>query len=542
MIGEDDNDPFDLAVASVAADLLEQGDGDAILNRYGCYESDPIGFFRDVLGSEPWESDDPEIPGQADVLRALGLYDRVVVKSGHKTSKSFSASGLALWWVCTRKGARAVITAPTFNQIKGIIWRELRARFRDRGLEDKLGAALPLDPSTGLQLPNGNEILGLSTKTAENLAGISAPHLMFIIDEASGFPDELFQVIMGNSAGGSKIFAITNPTRTRGWFFEIFRKRTKGWHRFTLNSENTPNVRARKRLIPGLATWEWVEEMREACGPDYENDPTYMVRVRGEFPPQGSDAVIGVRAVEVAQDRWKKRNGRISHTEGELVLGVDCARYGNDDNVIQPVRGLYAWEPIAVDTGPARNSIELTAGQMVADEVVRVAMQLRHGLEKVRVNVDGIGVGAAVVDALKQCKPVRDGWLYMCDLNVGEKADETEGANGEVKSDYPNLRSQLWFGCAQWLKEGGAIPEHERLGGELLAATYVIDDRGRKKVESKEKMRAALDGRSPDYADALCMATYRGTRGAIVDVGYTPATDSRHGGDAGGRGGSFGFL
>jgi len=543
------------ALAKVAREMLDEGDADALVRRYGKYRDDPAAFFREELGVTPWESEDPKQAGQGDVIRAVADNDRVAVKSGHKTSKSFTAAGLALWWVCTRTGARAILTAPTFEQVKGIIWRELHAFYRKKNLADKLGAELPLDPSTGLQLPNGNEIKGLSTKTKENLAGISAPNLFFIIDESSGFPDELFATILGNAAGGAKIFAISNPTRTSGWFFKIFFTQSDDWIRITLNSENTPNVRAKKKLIPGLAEHEWILLMRRLGGVNYLQDSEYMIRVRGEFPPQGVDAVISVQSVEDAKARWKDE--KPAACEGVLTLGVDCARYGNDANVIAPVRGKYAYQITEVDTKSTRNSTELAAGKVLADEVIRVATVLRIGNERVRVNIDGIGVGASAVDFLKLCKPVQDGWMYVVDMNVGEKADETQelDAAGQfvMRTHYYNLRSQLWFGCADWLKTG-AIPQHTQMQAELLAATYSFDKHVRRQVESKEKMRAVL-GCSPDYADALCLAVYDGKRGTWTEFAYDAASDPRHpvapapvdpfagfDDDDGGSGGSHSFL
>lgn len=554
MFEDDDDDEipeeFAAALARVAAELVELGDADAIAHRFARYKDDPEAFFAEKLGVQPWTH--PEETDQADVIRAVQQSDRVVVKSGHKTGKSLTAAGLALWWVATRNNARAVITAPAFHQVKNIIWKEIRARFRDRPLADELGAEPALDPGTGLQMPNGNEIVGISTKTAENLAGLSSPNLFFLIDEGTGFPDFLFEVVMGNAAGGAKIFAISNPTRTSGWFFKLFRTKAKAWTLLTLSSESTPNFVSGEKLVPGLANRAEIEEFREYCGPNYRDDPFYMVRALGEFPGQGVDSVISATAIDRAVARRAKAD-RPAASEGELTLGVDCARLGNDDNIIAPVRGTYCHDLVTVDVAAARDNPRLVVGQMVAEAVVSVALGLRIGLERVRVNIDGIGVGAGVVDFLKVCKPVLDGWMYIVDMNVGENADEVPVHDGtEKRPNYRNLRSQLWFGIADWLRTG-ALPDDESLHAELLAATYTFDKRGRYEVEPKIKMRAAL-GRSPDKADAVGLAVYRGMRGSWTSYAYDAVPDPRHAGarrgdddeddddGGGGRGGSFSFL
>lgn len=47
------------------------------------YRNDPVGFFRDVLGVEPWHR-------QVEVIEAVRDHKRVAVKSGHKVSKDLA--------------------------------------------------------------------------------------------------------------------------------------------------------------------------------------------------------------------------------------------------------------------------------------------------------------------------------------------------------------------------------------------------------------------------------------------------------------------
>jgi hypothetical protein len=172
-----------------------------------------------------------------------------------------------------------VLTAPTFHQVKDILWRELRFWY-PRVQAELGGEELPKDPATGLHLPGGAEIVGISTKAPENLAGISGANLLFIVDEASGFPDELYEVIKGNSAGGAKIVAISNPTRTVGWFYQGFRRGTYDlrpandngipshrWRLLHISSEETPNVLANAELVPGLALPRTSPRCARSAGP-----------------------------------------------------------------------------------------------------------------------------------------------------------------------------------------------------------------------------------------------------------------------------------
>ena len=46
-----------------------------------------------------------------------------------------------------------------------------------------------------------------------------APLSLVEIDEASGFPEEQFEAVIGNMMGGGRCLATGNPTKPTGWFF-----------------------------------------------------------------------------------------------------------------------------------------------------------------------------------------------------------------------------------------------------------------------------------------------------------------------------------
>lgn len=485
-------------------------------DEYAAYVDDPVGFFIEVLGVEPWEK-------QADILRAVAVHPRVAVRSGHKCGKSMSCVGLALWWICTRPRGKVVMTAPSADQVKDILWPELVKWL------PKVSASLritdkdvPKDPATGVRLADGRAIFGRTSNKPERMAGISGDQILFIIDEASGYDDSLYEPLEGNTAGGAHVVAISNPTRTVGWFYQAFKAGTRDltpepandndwgtpeWdeaedkrQRYRLihiNSEETPNAcnPDKSTHVQGLAERAYIVKMRRDCGPDYEQSAVYLVRVKGEFPTQATDSVIGLGVVNAAVERWVPADTEaalaLAH-DGELTIGVDVARFGGDETVLQPVRGNYAWRPTVLSK---------VDGPTVAEAVVELARELRRAPhQRVRVCVDGIGVGAAVVDSLRTHEATRRGELAIIDVDVSMESDD---------GDHSTLRSQLWFGAAEWLKAGGAIPDDERLTSELLAPTYTFDTRSRKKVASKAEMKLVLK-RSPDRADALCLAVYRG--------------------------------
>ena len=60
-----------------------------------------------------------------------------------------------------------------------------------------------------------------SKDNPEALQGFHAEHLLFLIDEASGIADIVFEVGMGAlSTPGAKVVMAGNPTRTSGFFYD----------------------------------------------------------------------------------------------------------------------------------------------------------------------------------------------------------------------------------------------------------------------------------------------------------------------------------
>ena len=81
-------------------------------------QSDPVHFVRDYLGSAPW-------PKQEEILEAVRDNKEVAVASCHAAGKSWISARTVLWFNFTHKLSRVVTTAPTFDQVKDILWQEI---------------------------------------------------------------------------------------------------------------------------------------------------------------------------------------------------------------------------------------------------------------------------------------------------------------------------------------------------------------------------------------------------------------------------------
>lgn len=446
-----------------------------------------MAFAHEVLGLSLWVR-------QRELVATVAGHARTACRSGHKCGKSTACVAIALWFVCTRsERARVILTAPGDRQVRKILWKELR-RISLPLLAALGGATLGLDPATGMRWPDGREVIGFSTSSAENIAGFSSPEMLWVVDEASGYPQALYDAIEGNRAGGdedigaeARIVLISNPTQTTGEFFDAFHTKREFYALVHISSEESPNVTREGPPIRGLATRAYVEEKRKEWGVD---SPRYQVRVAGNFPKESSGAVIGIGLVEAGRRRHAELRTKVSAVDDALVVGVDVARFGDDESAFCPRRGNFV-HPLEVVHGFDTMAVAMRA--------VEIAKKLRRPYEKVTFNVDGNGVGAGVVDYLRLLEQEDDSWVRVVEINASSKATDEE--------HFYNLRSQLWFGVRQFLEESGTLPDDPALETELLAPTYSFDPRGRQRVESKDDIKAKIQ-KSPDRADALALAVY----------------------------------
>src|SRR3954471_20744026 len=75
-----------------------------------------------------------------------------------------------------------------------------------------------------------------SKDNPEALQGFHAEHLLFLIDEASGIPDIVFEVGIGAlSTPGAKVVMAGNPTRTSGFFYDTHHSLRDRWHTMHVN-------------------------------------------------------------------------------------------------------------------------------------------------------------------------------------------------------------------------------------------------------------------------------------------------------------------
>jgi hypothetical protein len=217
---------------------------------------------------------------------------------------------------------------------------------------------------------------------------------------------------------------------------------------------------------------------------DYgEESDWFRVRVLG-LPPTADELqyidfariqAAGRRQVEVLADE-------------PLIAGFDVSGGGAAWNVIRFRRGLDArgYSPIRISGEAGRDRSVLIAN---AAEVLRAGV---NQTPVAAMFVDS-AFGAPVVERLHAL-----GYQNVHEISFGSPSPDRHQAN---------MRAYMWFRMKEWLMKG-AIPDDERVAGQLAAPGYHINTSGKLVLESKSEM-ARRGEASPDDGDALALTFAR---------------------------------
>lgn len=451
---------------------------DRLIAFLGGFRHDPLAF---VQAAFPWgegqlaRSAGPE-PWQAEVLRrirdGLSPSDAMLhaVASGHGVGKSSLVAWIILWSISTMTDTRGVITANTETQLKTKTWPELAKWYRlfIGRLLFKLEATslFSIDPEHSKTWRV--DMVPWSERNPEAFSGLhnQGRRAFMIYDEASNIPDIVWEASEGflSDENTERLWLVFgNPTRSSGRFRNSFTDAR--WQTLQVDSRDIT-----------FTNKPWIKQLLDAYG---EDSDFFRVRVRGVFPRVGDIEFIAAADVFAARTR---------DAEGQrfdpLVVGVDVARFGDDETVIVFRKGRDARSTPAV-------RLRGLDTMQVAARVVEEATRLRAD----SVFIDEGGVGGGVVD---RCRQLR---LYVLGIQFGGKADRSDIVTQGER--YANKRAEMWGSLRAWLR-GGAIADDEDLHRQLVGPSYGFNTRDEIQLERKEDMRRRGIA-SPDWADALAL-------------------------------------
>lgn len=421
---------------------------------------DPALFVRGVLGAEPSDQ-------QEEALRLLPNHTRIAIRAAHDRGKTAFLAWSALWFMLTRRVYKIPVTANSQDQLRDVTWAEI-AKWA-RKLPDGLRQQIDIGAER-ISLRADAENCFAVARTAskdrpEALQGFHSENLLFIIEEASGIEDIVFEVAQGALASkGSRVIMVGNPTRTTGYFYRAFHQNRASWTCLHWPWKPAP-----------WSSNDFPETVAREFGPESN---AYRVRVLGDFPVSDDAAVIPLNLIEAAITRDVDAIGQRSR-----VWGVDIARYGDDRSAL-----VKRWGNVMLDVPMIwRNKDTMQSSGIIAKEYFQTPEDKRPA----SINVDVIGIGAGVVDRLRELG------LPAYGVNVGETAEDTER--------FSRRRDELWWLAREWFAaRDSRIVNDPTLIADLTGPTYKLLSTGKLQIEAKDDMKKRGIA-SPDVADAFCL-------------------------------------
>lgn len=201
-----------------------------------------------------------------------------------------------------------------------------------------------------------------------------------------------------------------------------------------------------------------------------------------EYPCTSSEAfqISGEDSFILPETVMLARKTKMEEEHGNLLIGVDPARFGDDRTSIIRRRGRKVYE---IESYVKKNTME----------VVGIVNNIIVKENPVRVFIDVGGLGAGVFDRLSELGHRN----IIYDVNGGSTPLD--------QKKYSNKRAEMWGLMKEWLLSTPCeIPDSDTLHSDLCGVRYSFDSNSRLILEKKELMKKR-GLRSPDEGDALAL-------------------------------------
>jgi len=425
-----------------------------------CYD-DPVMFCILILHITP---DDQ----QCKVIQALYDHKYVSVRSGRGCGKTWVA-GILIWhFLCTRAYSQIYITASSGGTIQGAIWPTL-AKLHDN-MEPMYKDQFELQNNNIKHKQHKLNWFAM-TRTArqenpEALAGSHAMQMLYVIDEASGVADAMFNSIFGSlTEEDNYLLMLSNPRRLNGFFYESHQHKAKNvYAQLHMNAIKSKFV-----------TEKSVNHWRDLYG---EDSNQYQIEVLGEFPRKEDESIIPYDLFINGINRELKKE---DFEDVPIIWGLDMAA-GNDKSVLVKRQGDYVFPDIM--RWKYKDTMK-TVG-----EVVKLYNETPDEMKPVKIYVDAIGVGKGPYDRMKENE------LPVYPAIANKKA---------ISKKYIfNQKSEWWKEMSEWIKGEIDLPDDQDLLEEVTSMRAIPSSDGRFRTEGKPAYIKRYS-HSPDTGDAFAM-------------------------------------
>jgi hypothetical protein len=405
---------------------------------------------------------------QAEIHKLLGQKRFGIAVCHRRLGKTVAARMELIHRGLEKKKFEGAYIAPYLSQARRVFWGPLKETcMKIPGVECKETEMLVI-------FPNGSTIRCLGADNADGIRGQGYDFV--VLDEYADFESSVLpMVIMPTLAGRNGGMFILGTPKGSDPLSVMYDSKLNdpNWVCFKYSAEDT-----------GILSREELEIMKSAM-----TEQQYQLELCCNFNVGSPGQLFSGELVEEAMSRDYPAE---VYRDQPRIMACDIARQGDDKTAIARRQGLQVWDIEAFHS----DDLMVTA---------RRIKEAYHGFKPDALFIDGGGVGAGVVDAL------RDMGVDVIEIQFGSKASDNR---------FINLRAQMYFDLFHFLRRGGRLPRDVDLKSELTALNHFTNDRGQTQLESKEDMRKR-GMKSPDRADATALlhampvtSSYKGSEGS----------------------------
>jgi len=464
------------------------------VERVRYYRANWTHFIEDACGLRTWS-------GMRLISESVQNNKRTSVRACHGISKTISSAAIAVTFLNLYWPSIIITTAPTNSQVRNLLWKEIGSIYRKN--TDLRGSCLTQE----IRIEPDWYMVGFSTDKPYRMEGFHDANILWILDEAKGLDQWLFDAVEGSMTGGqARILELstTDGADQQSAFRKHHTQERTAWNCIKFSAYDSPFVNpakfphAQKYMNQDLFKYgrpknksEWPKKLEKEIQITNEADikdkrklweikrpDLWETKVLGEFSKESEYNLIPLAWVESAI------NAEVDAGDGITRHGFDVARMGNDQCVLTTKEG----KAVLPQDVWGKKKITWSIGKLMADTL----------LEDV-INVDACGLGSGLFDGL-------------ADQGHAAIGLDSAAAAFDPKT-YKNLRAEMWFTARAVFEEqyehGNviSIPNDDELIEDLTGIRYKPLPTGQYIIEGKEEYKKRL-GRSPDKGDSFVYCVY----------------------------------
>jgi len=459
-------------------------------------------------------------------------YD-IVANIGHAgAGKSFGFARIILLdYMAKPFDTSTTMVTPKFEQLRTHIFGDLIGAKDSSPLKNALESAFKFTSTSNelsvKALGGGDKHIIRGTAAdqsdtdASKLRGQHAPRRRMVADECEHIGEVLFTAINnGRLDPDFKAGLLTNPADRSSVYCQDWAAPKNGWGSVStndlfwetkqqrgicihFNAILSPNVKAKKVVVPGLVTEDYIDGIRTQNGG--ENSLQWWMFVLGFPPPDGI-----VNKIWPESTIEKARRKEIFDFKPQRVASLDPAFQHDDCVMIFGDMGyLRDGKPCICATQSMKLNVEQGNDRMLKEEQIAFMVMdqcAKHGVEPKNFIMDCTGQGRGLYEILKQK------WGYEVQgISYNDKATNRPIRAGGRPADEEVVYfvSELWFRASNLAADNmlcGLADINSRTRDDLSSRLYSMKNVGggdKMVAESKDDLKKRI-GHSPDYGDAYC--------------------------------------